>query len=328
MGRAICAVVATTVLRQDYRGKRGGEGVSSTQMLIQVLVLALLQGVAELFPISSLGHTVIIPGLLGWGNLTAQGTFLPIVVTLHLGTAVALVLFYWRDWVALIKAFFVTLFARRLDADPNGKTIWLVIVSTIPVGILGLALQHPIERVFFSSAYPVLPAAFLALNGAILLVGERLRQRIEPRGLDRFKQEQMFRRIDDLSFRQGLLIGLAQAAALIPGISRSGITMVAGMQARLSHEEALRFAFLLATPVIGAAALLEVPKLFHAGHATLIAATAGGVVAAIAAFLSAAFLSRYFRAGRLTPFAYYCLGAGMLTFLYFAPLALGILHLP
>lgn len=296
--------------------------------LIKVIVLGLLQGVAELFPISSLGHTVIIPGFLDWGYLTRQESFLPIVVTLHLGTAVALLYFYWRDWVALIRAFFKTAVAGRLDADPQGRTIWLVIVGTIPVGLLGLILEKPIQNAFFAARWPVVPAAFLCLNGAILLVGERLRQRSEPQGVDRFKQEQAFGKVDDLTFVQAFVIGLAQSLALIPGISRSGISMVAGMRANLSHEEALRFAFLLATPVIAAAGLLEVPKLFHAGTTILVAALVGGLVAAIAAFLSVKFLTRYFERGRLTPFAYYCLAVGFISFVFFAPLSLGMYSLP
>ena len=296
--------------------------------IIQVVVLGLLQGVAELFPVSSLGHTVIIPGLLGWGNLLTDQYFLPIVVTLHLGTAIALLTFYWRDWAALVRAFFVTAVKGKLNADPQGKTIWLLIVGTIPVGLLGLFLQTPIQNLFFQQPWPVLPAAFLFLNGAILLVGESLRRRAEPAMQDRYKQEAAFKTIDDLTFGQAFFVGLAQAAALLPGISRSGVTMVAGMQAKLSHEEALRFAFLLATPVIAAAALLEVPKLANAGQQTLLAAVIGGVVAAVAAFLSVTFLTRYFRVGRLTPFAYYCLGAGFLSFVFFAPLALGLFHLP
>lgn len=298
------------------------------QQMTQVILLGLLQGVAELFPVSSLGHTVIIPGLLGWGYLVQQDSFLPIVVTLHLGTAAALLVFYWRDWVDLIRAFVKTAIKGRLDADPLGKTVWLVIVGTIPVGLLGLFLEKPLKSAFFSAQWPVLPAAFLCLNGAVLLVGERLRQRSEPQGVDRLKQEQAFRKIDDLNFVQAFFIGLAQAGALLPGISRSGVTMVAGMQARLTHEESLRFAFLLATPVIAAAGLLEIPKLAHAGSSTITSAIVGGIVAAIAAFISVKFLTRYFQVGRLTPFAYYCLGAGFLSFLFFAPLALGAYKLP
>ena len=298
------------------------------QQLTQVILLGLLQGVAELFPVSSLGHTVIIPGLLGWGNLVKSESFLPIVVTLHLGTAVALVCFYWRDWLALVQAFIATVTTRRLDAHPQGRTLWLVVVGTIPVGLAGLLLEKPIQKVFFSTPWPVLPAAFLCLNGAVLLAAERLRERDEPRGLERHKQEYTFARVDDLSFTQALVIGAVQALALIPGISRAGVTMVAGMRARLSHEEALRFAFLLATPVIGLAGLKEVPKLLHAGNATMLSALIGGIVAAVAAYLSVRFLTRYFEVGRLTPFAYYCLGAGLLAFLFFTPLALGAYTLP
>jgi undecaprenyl-diphosphatase len=296
--------------------------------LIRVIFLGLLQGASELFPVSSLGHTVIIPGFLGWWKLTTDESFLPIVTSLHLGTTVALLCFYWRDWVALIRAFFKTAFAGRLDADPQGKTIWLIIVGTIPIGITGLVLEKPIQQLFFAAQWPVLPAAFLCMNGAVLYVAEALRQRSEPAGLDRAKREQLYGRVEDLTFRQALLIGFAQILALLPGISRSGITMVAGMQARLSHEEALRFAFLLLVPVIGAAGLLEIPKLFHAGSAAVIEAAAGSVAAGIAAFISVKFLSRYFKVGRLTPFAFYCLGAGLLSFLLFVPLSLGLIQLP
>jgi undecaprenyl-diphosphatase len=290
--------------------------------LIRVIALGLLQGVAELFPISSLGHTVIIPGLLGWGNLIKDPTFLPLVVTLHLGTATALLCFFWRDWYELIRAFFRTALAGRLDADPKGKTVWLVIAGSIPAALLGLFLQKPIQALFFSSAVPIVPAAFLVLNGAVLFVGERLRQRSEPGGLDRTKQEQAFKSIDDLSFPQAFLVGLAQAGALIPGISRSGITMVAGMGARLRHEEAAHFAFLLATPLIAAAGLLEVPKLTEPGNVHMLPyALIGGVVAGLAAFVSVKFLMRYFQVGRLTPFAYYCLAAGTLAVVVLAPQA-------
>jgi undecaprenyl-diphosphatase len=297
-------------------------------VLIQVILLGLLQGVAELFPISSLGHTVIIPGLLGWGNLTTSETFLPIVVTLHLGTALALLCFYWRDWLILVRAFFKTAIKGRLDADPQGKTIWLVVVGTIPVGLLGLFLQKPIQNAFFLNQWPVLPAAFLVLNGAILLFGEALRRRQEPQGLDRRKVEATFHTINDLTFVQAFLIGLAQSAALIPGISRSGISMVAGLRARLSHEEALRFAFLLATPVILLAAIVEIPQLQLGGQSVIVDAAAGGAVAFVAAFLSVTFLTKYFEVGRLTPFAYYCIGMGLVSFLFFAPLALGVFRLP
>jgi len=295
--------------------------------LIKVILLALLQGVTELFPVSSLGHTVIIPAFLGWQNITNSPAFLPIVTVLHLGTTVALLCFYWRDWAALIRAFFKTVIAGRLDADPQGKTIWLVIVGTIPIGITGLFLQKPVEALF-SAQWPLLPASFLCMNGAVLYVAEALRQRSEPANMDRAKQEQLYGRVEDLTFRQALLIGLAQIFALLPGISRSGITMVAGMRARLSHEEALRFAFLLLVPAIAAASLLEIPKLIQVGREAVIDAAVGSVVAGLAAYFSVRFLSRYFRVGRLTPFAFYCLFAGLISFLLLVPLSLGWIHLP
>jgi undecaprenyl-diphosphatase len=296
--------------------------------LLQVLFLAVLQGVTELFPVSSLGQSIIIPGLLGWGNLLTSETFVPILVMLHLGTATALLTFFWRDWVELITAFFKTTFAGRLDAHPQGKTIWLLIVGTIPVGLAGLLLENPIKAVFFSSEWPVIPAAFLCLNGAILFVGEQLRRRSEPEVHDRYKQEQAFKRIPQLTFLQATLIGAAQTFALIPGISRSGISMVAGMGARLSHAEAARFSFLLATPVILLAGLLEVPKLFDAPTSTLVIAIIGAVVSGIAAFLSVRFLTAYFEVGRLTPFAIFCLVEGLIAFLIFAPISLGVFSLP
>jgi undecaprenyl-diphosphatase len=296
--------------------------------LLQVLFLAVLQGVTELFPVSSLGQSIIIPGILGWGNLLTSETFLPVLVMLHLGTATALLTFYWRDWVELITAFFKTTFAGRLDAHPQGKTIWLILIGTIPVGLLGLLLEKPIKAFFFSSQWPVIPAAFLCLNGAILFVGEQLRKRSEPDVADRVKQEQAFKRIPQLSFVQAALIGTVQAFALIPGISRSGISMVAGMGARLTHAEAARFSFLLATPVILLAGLLEVPKLVQASTTTLVIATIGAIVSGIAAYLSVRFLTRYFEVGRLTPFAVFCLVEGLIAFLIFAPISLGYFSLP
>ena len=298
--------------------------------LIKTVILGLLQGVAELFPISSLGHTVLFPALLGWNSFIQSDNFLSIVVTLHLGTAIALFIFYWRDWVALIRAFFKTALKGRLDADPMGKTIWLLIVGTVPLGLLGLFLADPLKNLFSS---PVIVSAFLCCNGAVLLVGERQRERIEPKGVDRTKQEQAFLTINDLSFTQALLIGLSQSLALLPGISRSGISMVAALRAKLSHEEALRFTFLLASPAILLASILEVPQLIstkthYVSQTTQIAALAGGVAAFLAAIVSVRFLSRYFRVGRLTPFAYYCFVVGIVCFFIFAPITLGWFSLP
>jgi undecaprenyl-diphosphatase len=296
--------------------------------LLKIIVLGFLQGVSELFPVSSLGHSVILPALLGWKDLTSKDYFLPILTVLHLGTTVALLAFYWRDWVALIRGFFKALAAGRLDADPQGRNFCLIVVGSIPIGITGILLDKPIQSVFFSSVWPVLPAMFLCLNGLVLYIVETLRQREEPAHLERAKREQLYGHIEDLSFLQAFLIGLAQIFALLPGISRSGITMVAGMRARLSHEEALRFAFLLLVPAIAAASLLEIPKLLPYGRAVVLETFIGGAVAAVVAFLSVRFLTRYFKSGRLTPFAFYCLGAGAVTFVIFALLQLGKISLP
>src|SRR5215813_2247339 len=181
--------------------------------LIKTVFLGVLQGVAELFPISSLGHTVLIPALLGWNTFIQSDSFLAIVVTLHLGTAAALVLYYWRDWIALVRAFFKTALAGRLDADPQGKTIWLLIVGTLPVGLLGLFLEKPLKQLFAS---PVLVAALLCCNGAVLLAGEQQRLRVAPRSANRPKQEAAFQTINDLTFLQALLIGATQSLALLP----------------------------------------------------------------------------------------------------------------
>ncbi len=290
---------------------------------LHVLLLALLQGVTELFPVSSLGHMVIIPGILGWNETLQSPTFLPLLVMLHLGTSIALLTFFWRDWILLLRGGLRTVVAGRFtpDVDPEGygRQLALVVVGTIPAGLIGLIFQKPLEAAF---SIPILAAAFLVANGAVLLAGERLwrRQRMQEKIIA--SQAPMFgsvgRSINEMSFLQAAVIGFAQSFALIPGFSRSGLTMVAGMANGLSHEAAARFSFLLATPIILAAGVLEVPKLLSAQYrADLPIAVGGGVVAGIAAYLSVRFLMKYFETNRLDPFAYYCVIAGTLAFLYF-----------
>ncbi len=280
---------------------------------MKALFLALLQGVTEQFPVSSLGHTVVIPGALGWGDLLDNETFLPLVVMLHLGTAAALLIFFWHDWLALIQGFFQTLKQRRIGVDPNERLFWLVILGTIPAGLIGLLLEKWLTSLF---SVPELAAGFLTLNGSILFLGELLRKRAEPKKIDRQKQALIFHGLDQLTWKDALFIGSMQSLALIPGISRSGVTMVAGLSRRLTHQAAAHFAFLLATPLILAAGVLEVPKLFHNTHG-LGVALVGGAVAGIAAYLSTRFLMRYFEVGRLSPFAFYCWGAGLLALILF-----------
>jgi undecaprenyl-diphosphatase len=280
---------------------------------IKALVLALLQGITEPFPVSSLGHTVVIPGALGWGDLLNSTSFLPLVVMLHLGTAAALLAFFWSDWLALIRGFIHIVAKRKIGDDPNERLFLLIVIGTIPAGLIGLIFQNPIASLF---AIPQLAAVFLIINGSILFLGELLRRRAEPKALDRQKQEMVFKDLDQLTWKDALFIGTMQSLALIPGISRSGVTMVAGLSNGLNHRAAARFAFLLATPLILAAGVLEVPKLFGNSQALLIAFV-GGIVAAVTAYLCTRFLMRYFELGRLDPFAFYCWGAGLLAIILF-----------
>ncbi len=296
---------------------------------IKVFALAILQGITELFPVSSLGHTVIIPGLLKWNETLQSPTFLPLLVMLHLGTSVALLSFFWRDWVKLLRGGARTVIAGRFtpDVDPDGagRQLALVVVGTIPAGIVGLLFQKTLEKGF---SEPVLAAAFLVANGAVLLAGERLIRRQRRNQKLSADQSPVYGKVDDsinaMTFKQAAIIGAAQIFALIPGFSRSGLTMVAGMANGLSHEASARFSFLLATPIILAAGVLEIPKLRDYPQQLPIAA-AGGVVAGVAAYLSVRFLMRYFETNRLDPFAYYCVIAGTLAFTYFALQSFGII---
>ena len=290
----------------------------------QIIFLALLQGVTELFPISSLGHTVIFPGLLPWlfgkssTNIVNNPEFLPIIVALHLGTAIALVIYFWRDWLQVIRTLVKSVKEGEVHRGTDEWVSWLVIIGCIPVGLLGVFLVNPLKQLFTS---PLLAAAFLVVNGSVLFVGERLRRRAEANMvfLTPKEREAQFRPLSSLSWKEAVVVGLAQSLALIPGFSRSGTSMVAGLGVRLNHEDAARFSFLLGTPVIGAAALLELPELFaaHEPMSTLAFIAIGMVLAGVAAFLSTKYLMKYFETGRLDPFAYYCWGVGLLSFVLF-----------
>ena len=336
----------------------------------QILVLALLQGVTELFPISSLGHTVILPGLLGWGDLVRNQQFLPLIVALHLGTSIALVVYFWRDWYQVGRTLLVSVKQGEIRTGTQEWVGWLIIIGCIPAGLLGVSLETTLKQLF---ATPLVAASFLVVNGCILFVGEVLRRRAERRGTqavsvlierpdaspasESWKWEYVpieqqdtrpfaspmlspahgersvltatashtvpqpravqTRPLASLSWKEALLVGLAQALALIPGISRSGVTMVAGLGVGLNHEEAARYSFLLGTPLIGAAAILEVPQLFGLPVTTLLLVLLGMGVAGVAAFLSTKFLLKYFETGRLHPFAYYCWGVGGISLMLF-----------
>jgi undecaprenyl-diphosphatase len=276
---------------------------------IQAIVLALLQGVTELFPISSLGHTILVPALLHWTNIDRSApSFLAFVVVLHLGTALALVVFYRREWWAIARALYASVARGRLSDDREERIGWRLVVGTIPVGLLGVALEHPVRRLFGT---PGLAALFLIANGAVMFLGEYLRRR-QHEGAVR----KAYQHIESMKYGQSIFVGFAQSLALLPGISRSGISMVASLLCDLDHEDAARYSFLLATPIILAAGLLETPKLFvpHA-HVALTQALAGGLAAGIAAYFSVAFLTRYFRSNDLRPFGWYCLVVGTVCFI-------------
>jgi undecaprenyl-diphosphatase len=265
----------------------------------QAIVLALLQGVSELFPVSSLGQTILIPALLRWQNFNREDpTFLAFVTVLHLGTAFALVIFYRREWVRVVRAFVASVVRGKIGADPFEKLSWLLVAGSIPVGLLGVLLKDPVRK-FFGSAE--LAAAFLIFNGFIMFFGEFLRRR------QKMRTHRPDKPIEALTWAQSVGVGFGQSLALFPGISRSGASMVAGLLADLDHEAAANYSFLLATPIILAAGLLEIPDLLGAGrHVALVQAVVGGVVAGIAAYASVAFLVRYFRNNDLRPFGWYC----------------------
>jgi undecaprenyl-diphosphatase len=274
--------------------------------LAQALALAVLQGVSELFPVSSLGHTILVPALLHWRNVDRSSpSFLAFVVVLHLGTALALILFYRQEWLAIVRALIVSVVRGRLSGDREERIGWRLVVATIPVGILGVLFETPVRRLFGSPG----PAAFfLLVNGLVMFAGEALRRRQHA------TRDAGYKPISALSYPQSIFVGFAQSFALLPGISRSGISMVAGLLCDLDHESAARFSFLLATPVILAASLLEIPKLLVPGaHVVLVQAILGGIVAGVAAYLSVAFLTRYFRSNDLRPFGWYCTIVGAIS---------------
>ena len=274
----------------------------------QAIVLGLLQGAAELFPVSSLGHSVIAPRLLGWDIHQQDDFFLTFLVATHLATAIVLFGFFWHDWMRIIAGLWRSIRTREPDpADRDARLGWLLVIATVPAGILGLAFEHPLRSVFAS---PIAAAIFLFGNGLLLLAAERWRRSVPVRHDARMSDERL---ATELSPAKAAGVGIAQALALLPGFSRSGAAMAGGLRAGLSNEDAARFSFLLATPLIGAAALYKLPDLLGTqGDGVRGPALVGALCAAITAYLSVRFLVRYFETNRLTPFAYYCLAAGAL----------------
>lgn len=288
----------------------------------QAIVIGLLQGVTELFPISSLGHSVLLPALLGWNNLAKgqsarESFYLAFLVGLHVATALALFFYFRDDWRRILSGFARSVRSRRVET-PDQRLAWLLIVATIPAGLTGLVFEHSLRTLF---AKPLAAALFLVVNGLILLAGERLRRRSEVRQLatSHGTTPEGGRRLDTLEYREAGFVGIAQISALFAGISRSGVTMAAGLLRGLDHEDAARFAFLLATPIILAAGLYKLPDLLGPnGDGVRGQVVVGSVCAGLAAYGAVRFLVRWFETRTLTPFAIYCLIAGTLGVVRFA----------
>jgi undecaprenyl-diphosphatase len=269
--------------------------------LLQAIIMAILQGVTELFPVSSLGHAVVLPTLLGWSIDQQSRSFLPFLVVLHLGTAAALLAYFWRDWLALVLAFFGQ--GPVAERQAHWRLTWLIVLATVPAVVIALLLEKVIRGLFASPLYATI---FLLVNGGVLFAGERLR-----------RGGGGTRRLTEMRWWEAVLIGLCQSAALLPGISRSGATMVGGLLVGFHHREAAHFSFLIAAPIILGAGVHEVPHLLgpEAAGGFGVGVWIAGLVAGVTAWLSTAFLMRYFRRHdfeALDPFAYYCWGAGLI----------------
>ncbi len=286
----------------------------------QAIVLGVLQGITELFPISSLGHTVIYPNLFGWSNIVSwqsesESPWLAFVVMLHVGSAVGLLIYFWRTWIDIIAAFFRTLAKRRVETSIE-RLAWLIIIATIPVGILGLVLEHPVR---VALAKPLYASIFLVINGLMLLGAERYRRRADVRALaarEGMKRDGG-RRLDTLEYKEAGIIGFFQSFALIAGLSRDGICMAAGLVRGLDNEDAARFGFLLATPPILAAGLLKFSDLTGPLGAGIRGdAVIAAIAAAITAVITVHYLMRYFKTRTLTPFGIYCIVFGTAMVIY------------
>jgi undecaprenyl-diphosphatase len=308
----------------------------------EAIVIGALQGVSELFPVSSLGHAVLVPALVGgrWAvdlDVSApESPYLAFIVGLHVATALALIVFYRRDWARIVRGLLGSLRARHVSTS-EARLGWLLVLATIPVGVTGIALEHLFRTTL---GRPVPAAAFLVVNGVVLLAGERLRRGEPARvpvpvavgGEDATAtgaareasgsapvavaddDQDADRRLAALTGRDAFVIGASQSLALLPGISRSGVSMVTGLVRGMSHEDAARFSFLLATPVILAAGVLKLPDLFGPlGDGVRGQVFAGSLVSFVAAYAAVRWLTRWFRTRTLTPFAVYCLAAGALS---------------
>ena len=333
---------------------------------LEAAVVGLIQGVTELFPVSSLGHNVLIPALIGgsWAsdlNVAApESPYLAFIVGLHVATAIALMIYFWRDWIRIIGGFLSSIRDREIKTVDQ-KMAWMIIFATIPVGLVGLAFEHEFRVLF---AKPIRAAIFLVINGLILYAGERFRTRKSlaadaeaaaaesgpadrravpdavaaraaapgtgppgtamhasgqraARQLEASRAVQADTRLVQIGYWQGVIIGSAQILALLAGISRDGVTMVAGMFRGLSRQDAARFSFLLATPVILAAGVLKAGDLAGPlGDGIRGQVLVGSLLSGVGAYLSVRFLMKYFLTRTLTPFAIYCVVFGLGSIIY------------
>jgi undecaprenyl-diphosphatase len=266
---------------------------------VHAILFAILQGASELFPVSSLGHAVIVPAVLHWGIDQSSPTFLPFLVMLHFGTAIGMLLYFYADWWAMLRG--VLGRGYTTEVTTQRRLVFQLILATIPAVIIGVIVRKPVAHLFAS---PLIAALFLIANAGLLVLGERLR----ARGI---------KRNGTLTNADALIIGLFQCLAFLPGISRSGAAIVGGLRRGIGHEQAAKFSFLMGTPIILAASVLEIPKLLHAHalHALFGVSLLAAIVAGLVAYASTAFLMRYFRdhdSWALLPFAWYCaiFGAG------------------
>src|SRR5436190_6282690 len=280
----------------------------------QAIVLGLLQGFSELFPISSLGHSVILPQLLGWNIHQNDPYFITFLVATHLATAIVLFFFFLDVWKRILTGMWRSLKEREITPDnAHGRLGWLLVAGTVPAGLLGLLFQDSLRSVFASAQSA---AFFLILNGLMLYGAERLRRRAPVHDTEEGSDSRI---AEQTSWFGSLGVGAAQALALIPGFSRSGASMGGGLLIGLSNEDAARFSFLLATPIIGAAAALKLPELFGSeGNGVRGQALVGAACSAVTAYLAVRFLMRFFETQTLVPFAVYCFLAGLAATIYFA----------
>lgn len=304
---------------------------------LEAIVVGALQGVAELFPVSSLGHSILLPAVIGgsWARdldvRAPESPYLAFIVGLHVATAIALIIYFRKDWVRIVRGL-VTSIARREVVTPDQRLAWLLVLATIPVGVAGLALEHVFRTTF---SRPVPTAIFLVLNGFVLLTGERLTARAARQDavtataggrpaertvvLPTDDAVAVDRRISRLGVGRAVLVGAAQIAALLPGISRSGSAMAAGLAVGLPRADAARFSFLLATPVILAAGVLKLGDLAGPlGDGIRPQILVGSILSGLGAYLSVRFLTRYFEHRSLRPFGFYCIAAGVACLIWFA----------